>query len=87
MIQSNPGQGEVQSMQVDAIEAQRPDGGPTGEYECGKCQAHFHYQSKGTEVVCPKCHNDDADSLTPIYTESDPKEDQMMGNDEFSAGD
>ncbi len=70
---------------VDAKGAQRAGLKRPGKYVCGKCNTSFNY--KEGELQCPKCKNVSNNTLTAIYTEEDPKKDEMMGQDEFSAGD
>ncbi|HEY9777269.1 MAG TPA: hypothetical protein V6C81_26135 [Planktothrix sp.] len=59
----------------------------TGEYLCEKCRTNFEYTTSDKDIVCPKCHNAKADSLTPVYIEEDPQETELMSKDEFHGGD
>lgn len=73
---------------VDAISAQRAALTRPGEYLCQKCQHQFKVEDPETgNLACPNCKNAEADSLTPFYTEEDPKRDEMLGKKEFTAGD
>jgi protein-arginine kinase activator protein McsA len=73
---------------MNATEAQRANLTRPGDYLCQKCQTQFKVVSSDVDdVQCPNCKNTAADSLTPYYTEEDPKRDEMLGKSEFSAGD
>ena len=73
---------------VNAVSAQRANLTRPGDYLCQKCQTQFKVESSDIDhVVCPNCQNTEAESLTPYYTEEDPKRDEMLGKKEFSAGD
>ncbi|MBS2001863.1 MAG: hypothetical protein U0103_22015 [Candidatus Obscuribacterales bacterium] len=79
---------EKDELPVNATSAQRANLTRPGDYLCQKCQFQFKVESGDTDhVVCPNCKNDEADSLTPFYTEEDPKRDEMLGKKEFAAGD
>jgi hypothetical protein len=58
----------------------------TGEYLCEACRTRFSF-SAGQKLSCPKCHNRMPDALTPLYMEDDPSRNEMLGPDNFSAGD
>jgi protein-arginine kinase activator protein McsA len=74
------------ALAVNARDVQRAESTRHGKYLCAKCNTTFDYQ--GTDkLVCPKCKNDKQDTLTAIYTEEDPRKDELLGKDEFSAGD
>ncbi|HEY9732080.1 MAG TPA: hypothetical protein V6C89_09210 [Drouetiella sp.] len=73
---------------MNAVSAQRASHTRPGDYLCQKCQTQFKVESADTKhVVCPNCKNDEDESLTPFYTEEDPKRDEMLGKKEFTAGD
>jgi len=75
-----------ENLAVDAKVAQRDGSARPGKYLCAKCNKEFNF--KGTDkLVCPNCKNDNQDTLTAIYTEEEPRQDEMLGKDEFSAGD
>ena len=85
---ASQGQADYKGARVNAKTAQRPDGeGKPGDYVCQMCQTQFHYEIAEGAVECPKCHTKAAEALTPTYTEEDPRSDEMLGRDEFSAGD
>lgn len=76
------------NLAIDAKNAQRLEMIRPGEYLCGKCGTRFTYkEEEGAAFECPKCHNTSANGLTAIYTEEDPKKDEMLGKNEFAAGD
>jgi protein-arginine kinase activator protein McsA len=88
MTEAQPApQADYRGAQVNAKRAQRPAEGKAGDYICGNCQTQFHYEMAEGKPECPSCHTTAAETLTPIYTEDDPKADEMLGKDEFSAGD
>jgi protein-arginine kinase activator protein McsA len=75
-------------LKMNATEAQRANLTRPGDYLCQKCQTQFKVVSSDVDdAQCPNCKNTAADSLTPYYTEEDPKRDEMLGKSEFSAGD
>jgi protein-arginine kinase activator protein McsA len=75
-------------LKLDAVRAQRSGLIRPGDYLCQKCQTQFPCAGdQAAKLQCPKCKNTSAETLTPIYTEEDPKRDEMLGKDEFSAGD
>jgi protein-arginine kinase activator protein McsA len=77
---------EEGELAVHPKDAQRADFTRPGKYLCEKCNTAFHFR-KTDKLECPNCENDNQDTLTAIYTEEDPHKDELLGKDEFSAGD
>jgi protein-arginine kinase activator protein McsA len=78
---------QIVAMSPTAREVQRQESSRTGKYQCELCRTTFEYKSSEKEIVCPKCHNDKADSLTSLYIPDDPQSSEMMTRDEYAAGD
>ena len=78
---------DYKDARINAKRAQRPAEGKPGDYICGNCQTQFHYEPEEGKPECPSCHTTAAETLTPIYTEDNPKDDEMLGRNEFAAGD
>jgi protein-arginine kinase activator protein McsA len=89
MSQAQPPMPQVdyKGARINAKRAQRPAEGKAGDYICGNCQTQFHYEMEEGKPECPNCHTTAAETLTPIYIEDNPKDDEMLGRSEFSAGD
>ena len=82
-MEDGPGAVEVEI--PTAHEAQRTHA-RNGEYLCEACKTNFEYNGVGP-LRCPHCKNSAADGLLPLYIEDDPAHDEMLGPDEFPAGD
>ncbi|HEY9678986.1 MAG TPA: hypothetical protein V6C76_13335 [Drouetiella sp.] len=79
---------KTETLAMNAVRAQRVSGARPGEYLCQKCQTQFKFDDVDPEKLqCPKCQNKKAESLTAFYTEEDPARDEMLGKNEFAAGD
>jgi hypothetical protein len=57
----------------------------TWEYLCLICENRFFYQSGDLE--CGRCRNGDLDEVVPVYVEDDPRNDDLIGKAQYSAGD
>ncbi|HEY9719065.1 MAG TPA: hypothetical protein V6C69_16440 [Trichormus sp.] len=77
----------IGSISPTAREVQRQETSRTGKYQCEACRTTFEYRSSDKQIVCPKCHNEEADSLTPLYIADDPQASEMMTREQFAAGD